>query len=112
MKSPMTDTRDGKTPLTSTNDVRDLRDPQLLGADLLAYKQTWCKKDPLSVVYDEFTELSHIPNVSKDDSMGKQAVKDYRAELEARIEEGDKYAEAALRDIDEGRGVQGFDDAG
>ena len=90
-------------------DTRDLRDPQKLGE--LLFKQRETCSSSFSAIAD-WAAIEVIPDVTHDDSMGKQCVRDYRAELEARKEEGDVYAEAALRDIDAGKGVQGFDDAG
>lgn len=95
--------------IVGNKNTRDLRDPQEIGRKII---QGRIKSSASACQVADWVGLEDIPDVSKDDSMGKQAVKDYRAELEARAEEGDRYAEAALRDIDEGRGVQGFDDAG
>lgn len=97
-------------------DTRDLRDPQHIGGKLLDeaphVRSAYGDKIPLSEIYDVHVGKMAFENVSADDSMGKQCVREYRAELEARKEEGDKYAEAALRDIAAGKGVQGYDTAG
>ena len=91
------------------SDTRDLRDPQEIGRKII---QGRIKSSASACQVADWVELEEIPDVSKNDSMAKQAVKDYRAELERRVEEGDRYAIAALRDINAGKGVQGFDDAG
>jgi hypothetical protein len=96
--------------------VRDLRDPQLLGATLLSdaasARSAYGDGIPLHEVWDVHTSHYVKGDVSKDDSMGKQCVREYRAELESRAAEGDKYAASALESIDAGKGVQGYDEAG
>lgn len=88
--------------------MRDLRDPQKLGEWLLSSPTR-----PLSRAYDVFrVTRDHISDVSKDDSMGKECVREYRTELEIRAAGGDKYAKSAIESIDAGKGVQGYDDAG
>lgn len=102
------DVRDGKTTLTSAQDLRDLRDPQAIGEWLLNRPT----KDRASEGYDTHIRSGIFRLVSNDDSMGKQCVREYRAELEARAAEGDKYAQSALESLNRGKGVQGYDDAG
>lgn len=99
---------------STTTDTRDLRDPQKLGALIQYVAQDPSNQRGHKLTYSEAcdTYSTECDDVSKDDSMGKEQVRNYRAELEARREEGDKYAEAALRDIDAGKGVQGFDEVG
>ncbi len=77
--------------------LRDLRDPQKLGEALLhameaGRKLGWTKLSSAATTLDRYD----IPDVSKDDSMGKQCVADYLAELEAGAAAGDKYSKAAL----------------
>lgn len=97
--------------MTATRtDTRDLRDPQKLGEAMLAHME-YHKKSTMTYEWPG-SALPIVPDVSHDDSMGKASVRAYRVELQARVEEGDRYAEAALRDIDAGKGVQGYDDAG
>lgn len=102
-----------------TKDNRDLRDPQGLGESLLYYakaaREAYSTPEspiPMSEVYDVQVVHLTIPNVSGDDSMGKQCVREYRAELEARKAEGDKYASSALEAIDQGRKIEYDDPAG
>lgn len=101
--------------MTATRtDTRDLRDPQKLGALIQYVAQDPSSQRGHKLTYSEAydTYAMECDDVTHDDSMGKACVREYRAELQARVEEGDKYAEAALRDIDAGKGVQGFDEAG
>lgn len=91
--------------------MRDLRDPQKLGEFMLRAHDGG-EEITLSEFYDKrllAMDQNLFPDVSKDDSMVKITVAEYRRELEQRE---DKYAQAALRDIDAGKGVQGYDDAG
>ncbi len=77
--------------------MRDLRDPQRLGEELLKLVK---KKRRASQAYDLYSDtLEHptFPTVSADDSMCKIAQAEYRARLEAR---DDKYAKSALERID------------
>jgi hypothetical protein len=98
--------------------TRDLRDPEKLGKALLGVRANFYMNGfppggpTLSKSYDSYKNLDYVPDVSKDDSMGKQCVREYRAELESRAAEGDKYAASALESIDAGKGVQGYDEAG
>jgi len=89
-------------------DRRDLRDPQKLGDFLLTQRdqlnQNFAEtggSPPLSQLYDWFEQRKAfaIPDYPKHDSIGVQAAKDYRAELEARAAEGDRYAASMLAGI-------------
>lgn len=92
-----------------TKDKRDLRDPQKLGEQLLRCRPEYSRLT-LSEAYDQYNFKSNvIPNYPKHDSMGTQTAAAFRRELEER---DDKYAKAALRDLQAGKKVSGFDDAG
>lgn len=82
-------------------DRRDLRNPQKLGVNYLAARKAGLQLD--IAVNLPVTDYAH------DESLGEQAAREYRAELEART---DVYAKNALESIDAGKGVEGFDDAG
>ena len=88
--------------------MRDLRDPQALGEWLLDQRMS-----PFRTVREKYDSMivtrDHICQVSKDDSMVKITVAEYRKELEERE---DVYAKSALASIDAGQGVQGYDSAG
>jgi hypothetical protein len=88
--------------------MRDLRDPQKLGEWILDR----CTVGDTACQYYDKGKVPLFPDVTHDDSMGKQCVREYRAELESRAAEGDRYAASALESIDAGKGVQGYDEAG
>jgi hypothetical protein len=97
--------------------LRDLRDPQAVGEALLrdakAVREHYeIPNEPLTKVWDIHTGNYKHPEVSKDESLGKECVRAYREELESRAAEGDRYAKSALDSINAGKGVQGYDDAG
>ena len=75
-------------------------------------RNAYGKEIPFTEIYDYHVVNFDIPDVSKDDSLGKECVRAYREELESRAAEGDKYAKSALDSINAGRGVEGYDDAG
>ena len=77
--------------------MRDLRDPQKLGEYILSEAKH--QKKTAAQVYDNNVQHFNVPDVSKDDSMGKQCVAEYRAELETRT---DKYAKSALDMLNNG----------
>jgi hypothetical protein len=92
------------------SDIRDLRDPEKLGEEMIAHMKHH-KGFGLRMT-DEWPidhALPIVPNVPKHESMGTQTAAAFRRELEERT---DRFAKAALRDIDAGKGVQGYDDAG
>jgi hypothetical protein len=93
--------------------MRDLRDPQKLGEALRAGEfrpEGWT----LSEYYDRQTGIwNHdIPDYPQDESMATVTAREYRAELEARAAEGDKYAKSALESLNTTGRVEGYDDAG
>lgn len=94
--------------------TRDLRDPQKLGALIQYVAQDPSNQRGHKLTYSEAydTYAMECDDVTHDDSMGKQCVRDYRAELEGRAAEGDKYAKSALEQLRTGRRVEGFDEAG
>ena len=56
--------------------------------------------------------LPIVPDYSHSESMCDLTKREYRAELEARAAEGDKYAASALDDLNAGKRVQNDDPAG
>lgn len=89
--------------MKSSTDTRDLRDPQALGSWLLDQRMS-----PYRTVREKYDALrgNNIKKVSKDDSMGKQCVREYRAELEERSAAGDKYAASALAALNKGERIE------
>ena len=82
-------------------------DPEAVGEYLLEARKLAPSK-LLSEVAD-FIPWAVMPEIDKWASLCGESVLEYRRELERRE---DKYAKAALRDIDAGEGVKGFDDVG
>lgn len=85
-------------------DTRDLRDPQKLGESYLASRKAGLPKD--------IAVNLPVRNYPHGESMSTFTAREYRTELEARAEEGDRYALSALESLNQGKGVVGYDDAG
>ncbi len=84
--------------------MRDLRDPQRLGEELLRLK---VKNRNLSTTYDAYRSiLRRVPNYPQDESMAKVASRQYRKENEEKAAAGDRYAQHVLDCLNEGRPVE------
>lgn len=85
-------------------------DPEKVGEFLAWAREKYPDRltHPLSMLADSIPWRT-IPEVDKGASLCQETVAEYRRELEERE---DKYAKAALRDIDATGKVQGFDEAG
>ena len=78
--------------------MRDLRDPQKLG-DAMLNHMSYHKSSTMTHEWPAGHELPKVGDVSKDDSMCKITVAEYRQELEERT---DKYAKSALEMLHQG----------
>lgn len=91
--------------------MRDLRDPQKLGEALLGELKALRVEGenyPPARQAADYLPRYEIPDYSHDESMAVLTAREYREELEARRQEGDKYAASALDALD--RGVKLDDD--
>ena len=80
---------------------RDLRDPEILGKDLLAFHRM-SPDQKLSEVADNMKiSLESLPNYDGSRSLQKDAQEVYRQEILGRAEAGDKYAKRVLEEWDE-----------
>lgn len=80
-----------------TEDVRDKRDPKVLGEVVIGLVTHRSDIGLATQAQDMIAKLRiHIRDYKSDDSLGKETVRVRRAELHARAAEGDKFAISML----------------
>ena len=80
-------------------DNRDLRDPRLLGKEILMHRAEypWAKFSALVHELERDGDLIMVGNYPQDESLGKRAAREYQKEHQERAEAGDKYAISLLK---------------
>ena len=81
------------------NDTRDLRDPQKIGEMLLNVRNSPTGVRYPGVKFSQIADNLHnypVPNYPQDELLSTITAREYRAELEERAAQGDKYAKSIL----------------
>jgi len=82
-----------------TKDTRDLRDPRKfpdLSAEYRNSQRAYEQKWTFHRFVDEYMKKVNVPDYPGDESTVTQTVREYRAELQARADSGDRYALSRL----------------
>lgn len=87
-------------------DIRDLRDPEVIGQRLLGATKS-AKKTKASRRADKILADQTLPLYNKSESTATIAAKAYMDELEARAADGDVFAQSSLKFYREHGRIQG-----